>query len=152
MIERAVIRHDQMGTRRNFQSLGRDGDSLFSDLIDLFEKRFRVDDHAVAEYARLVLMDNSRRQQPQNKGLIADIHAMPGIMPALITRHDIKPVRQQINNLPFPFIAPLGTDYYNYHNVRTTCGSGWLIAKFCVQCQTKASYTPNSTTRYRRWF
>jgi hypothetical protein len=38
-----------------------------------------------------------------------------GIVPALIARNDIKPVRKQIDDLSLSFIAPLGTDNYDYH-------------------------------------
>ena len=60
-------------------------------------------------------MNDPRRQKPQNKGFIADINAVPGIMAALVTRNNIKPVRQQIDDLSLSFIAPLGADNYNYH-------------------------------------
>ena len=36
-------------------------------------------------------------------------------MPALVARHDVKTIREKINDFSLSFIAPLGSDYYNYH-------------------------------------
>ena len=115
VIESPVIRHYQMRPARDLEPFGRHRDSLLLDLIDLFKKRLWVDDHAVAEHAGLVLVNDARRQKPQNKGLVADINAVPGIMAALISRHDIKTVRQQIDDLSLSLIAPLGADNDNDH-------------------------------------
>ena len=104
-----------MRAARNLQPLGRDRDTFRRDLIDLFEERFRIDHHSVAEDARLVIVDNARRQQSQHECLIAHIDAVAGIMPALITLDDVEPVREKVNDLALSFIAPLGTDYYDYH-------------------------------------
>src|SRR5258708_40293673 len=106
-----------MGTARNLQPFWGDRNSLFLYLIDLFEKSFRVDYHAITEHACFVMVNDARRQEPQNKGFIADINAVPGIMPALITRHDIKSIRQQIYDLSLSLIAPLGADNYNNHSL-----------------------------------
>jgi hypothetical protein len=34
-----------------------------------------------------------------------------GIVAAIETRHDVKPPGQHVDNLPFAFIAPLGSDH-----------------------------------------
>lgn len=60
-------------------------------------------------------MDNSRRKQPEHERPVADINAMAGIVPALITLHDIEPIRQQVNDLSLAFIAPLGADNNDDH-------------------------------------
>ena len=65
-----MIRHYEMSPARDFETLRRDGNSLFSDLIDLFEKSFRVYDHAVAENARFVLVDDTRRQKQGYGGTV----------------------------------------------------------------------------------
>jgi hypothetical protein len=41
---------------------------------------------------------------------------MPGIVATLIPRDDIEAVREQIDNLSFSFVAPLGADD-NYDHI-----------------------------------
>jgi hypothetical protein len=60
-------------------------------------------------------MNNSRRQKTKNESPVAHINTVTGIVPALIARNDIKPIRQQVDDLSLSFIAPLGADYYYYH-------------------------------------
>jgi hypothetical protein len=62
-------------------------------------------------------MNDARRQEPQNEGFIPDVNRMTGVVPALIARDDVEPVRQQINNFSLSFVAPLSADYYNYHSL-----------------------------------
>jgi hypothetical protein len=36
---------------------------------------------------------------------------MAGIVAALVARNHVSPLREQVNDLSFAFIAPLGADY-----------------------------------------
>src|SRR6187200_622984 len=105
-----------MGTARDLQPFRCDVDSLCLDLVDLFEKRFRIDDHSVPQYARFIGMNDSRRKQSKHECPIADVNAMSGVVTALVTRNDVEPFRQKVNDLAFSFVAPLGTYNYNDHN------------------------------------
>src|SRR6266699_1702005 len=49
----------------------------------------------------------------KDKRTIAYLHGMSGIVPALIADHDVKAFGEQINDLAFAFIAPLGADYHD---------------------------------------
>ena len=60
-------------------------------------------------------MDYARRQQPQHEGFVAYVNAVPGVMPALVSRNDIEPIRKKIDNLALAFVAPLGTDNDDDH-------------------------------------
>ena len=51
------------------------------------------------------------RQQVKHKRSIADLNGMPGVVSALIARHDVEALGEQIDDLAFAFIAPLGADY-----------------------------------------
>ena len=86
-----------------------------AELVDLGEQRLRIDDDAVADGARDVRVENSRRQQPQNDLRRVDIHRVTGVVPALIARDDGKVRRQQIDDLAFAFISPLRTEYSDVH-------------------------------------
>src|SRR5882762_7356812 len=56
---------------------------------------------------------------------------MAGIVPALVTDHDVEAFREQIDDLTFAFIAPLGADYYNGfgHGLSRSLVSGILKSK-----------------------
>src|SRR5581483_2397892 len=55
------------------------------------------------------------RQEMENKGLVANLNRMPVIVAALIAHDDIEPLGEQIDDLAFSFIAPLGADdCYNH--------------------------------------
>ncbi len=86
-----------------------------AELVDLGEERLRIDDDPVADGARHVRVENSRRQEPQNDLRGADIHRMTGVVPALIARDDGEVRRQQIDDLAFAFISPLRTEYSDVH-------------------------------------
>jgi hypothetical protein len=53
-------------------------------------------------------MHNSRGQQVQHKRLVTHLDGMSGVMPALITRHNVEVFGQKVNDLAFAFITPLG--------------------------------------------
>ena len=59
MIQRAVIRKDQMGTRANLHSLRCHRYPLGHQPIGFFEESLGIDHHAVAQYARFSLMDDA---------------------------------------------------------------------------------------------
>jgi hypothetical protein len=47
----------------------------------------------------------------QDRLLAVDDQGMPGIMSALEAHHGGGPIRQQIDDLPFALVTPLGTYY-----------------------------------------
>src|SRR6185369_5311591 len=114
VVERAVIGKYQVRARTDLHTLGRNFDPLLDEAIGFDEESLRIDDHAVAQHAGLTAMDDARRQQVQHKRLVADLDRMPGVVPALITRDDVEPLREQIDDLAFTFIAPLGADDCDY--------------------------------------
>jgi hypothetical protein len=50
----------------------------------------------------------------QHERLVADLHGMAGIVSALVAHDDVEPLREQIDNLAFTFVAPLGADDRDY--------------------------------------
>ena len=46
----------------------------------------------------------------QHEGTIADLHGVAGVVSALITDHDIETLSEQIDDLAFALVTPLGTD------------------------------------------
>src|SRR6266850_1553074 len=100
-----------MSARADLDALRRHLDALFHEAVSLFKKCLRVNDHAVAEHARLALVHNTGRQQVKHERPIADLHRMPGVVSALITSDDVESLGKEINYLALAFIAPLGTNY-----------------------------------------
>ena len=50
---------------------------------------------------------------------LADSNGVAGIVTALIARNDIKVRRENVDNLAFAFVAPLGSDYDDvFHNIQ----------------------------------
>ena len=91
---------------------------MLRESIRFDEESLRIDHHAVAEHARLAAMHDARRQQVQHERLIADLDRVAGVVPALVARDDIETLCEQIDDLAFTFVAPLGADDCNYffHN------------------------------------
>ena len=60
-------------------------------------------------------MQDARRNQAQHELRAVDVHRVPGVVAALIARHDREARRQQIDDLPFAFIAPLRAEHREIH-------------------------------------
>ena len=50
---------------------------------------------------------NAGGNQFEHEFPIADLYRVPGVMPALIARNDVKMIGEKIDNLPFPLVSPL---------------------------------------------
>ena len=63
---------------------------------------------AAADHARGLRVKRTRRNQVQNIFLILHDNRVPRVGATLTARNDIRVRCQQVNNLPFSFIPPLG--------------------------------------------
>src|SRR5262245_24698633 len=72
------------------------------------EKRLGIQDYTRANEANLAVMQDSRWDQMQDELLALDNHGVTRIVPALVSRNDVELFSQQIDDLSFAFIAPLG--------------------------------------------
>jgi hypothetical protein len=55
-------------------------------------------------------MQDARRNQVEDDFRPPDINRMPGVMAALVAGDDVKGGRQEIDDLAFAFIPPLGAE------------------------------------------
>ena len=78
--------------------------------LDLAEQRGRVDHQPVADHGLLPGTQNAARNQLQDEFLLADENRVARIVSALIARHDIEPFREEIDDLAFTLVAPLGAE------------------------------------------
>jgi hypothetical protein len=63
-------------------------------------------------------MHYAGRQQMKHKRSFANLDRMSSVMTALIARHDIEPLGEQVDNLTLAFVAPLGANNCDYHNLK----------------------------------
>jgi hypothetical protein len=74
---------------------------------DLLEQRGGVDDHAVAEEAELVGMDDAGGDEPEGEVLVGELDRVAGVVPALVPRHHVECLAEQVDDLPFSLVPPL---------------------------------------------
>ena len=113
-VELAVVRQDEVGLLADQQPVA-DVDAQAGQLVDLREQRLRIDDHAVADDADDALVQDARRNQVQHELLAVDVHRVAGVVAALIPCDDTEVRREQVDDLPLAFIAPLRAQNRDIH-------------------------------------
>ncbi len=79
----------------------------FGEPVDFFDQTHRVNHHAIANDAGLPAAQDAGGNQVQHVFLTADENGVSRVVPALGTDHDVRPFRQDVNDLALAFIAPL---------------------------------------------
>jgi hypothetical protein len=112
VVDQLMIGHDHVGPVADHEHIGAGGNAFGFQVIDFADQHFRIHDDPVADDAYL-LLENARRDQVADELLSIHHHGVPGIVPSLKPNHHIGVGGQQIHNLTFPFIAPLGPNDYD---------------------------------------
>jgi hypothetical protein len=60
---------------------------------------------------------DARGKQVKHERFIANLDGMSGVVAALVSHHDVKTLGEQVDDLAFAFIAPLGADYCDNHRI-----------------------------------
>ena len=107
LVDREMPRHDQMRVARDVDLGGRAAALL--ELVELADQHLGIDDAAVADHARLAAHD-AARQRADLERLVADDDRVAGVRAALVAAHDVRVLREQVDDLPLAFVAPLRTD------------------------------------------
>jgi hypothetical protein len=76
--------------------------------FDLLHKGKGIDDNSVSDEAHFPRTKDSRWNKMQDVFLRAYEYGMAGVIPALGTHHHIGLLGEDVDNLSFSFIAPLG--------------------------------------------
>src|ERR1019366_6966261 len=125
-----VKRKDDVGGVADLEVL-LEHDPEGAQLLDLVEERLGIDDHPVAEDAEFVRMKDAGRDEPQREVFVAELHRMPGIVPALVAGHDVEGFAEKIDDLSLPLVAPLSAnDCKVFHAAgRLAWGGGgvWIV-------------------------
>ena len=123
-VVRLMPREDQVSTARHLQ-LGA-GDASRLERVDLLEQRRQIDDDAVGDHRDHVVVQDPRRNELQGVLLAADHHGVAGVVAALVAHHVGVLLRQQVDDLGFALIAPLGSDDDGDGHTRSPSG-GWNV-------------------------
>jgi hypothetical protein len=79
------------------------------ELVDLGQEDLGVDDAARADHTRLAA-EHPTRDLPDLEGLAVDDDRVARVRAALVATHEIRVLRQQIDDLPLPLVTPLCAD------------------------------------------
>ncbi len=109
-IELAMQRQDQRDVFGDAQIFRADGDALALQFVDFVEEGLRIDHHAVADHRSFEGRKHARRQQRQLVGDAVDDQRVAGIVAALEAHDDVGLLRQPVDDLALPLVAPLGAD------------------------------------------
>jgi len=115
-VQQQVVGHDQVGVGRDPQAAHVDPPS--PQAVDLLGQHLGVDDDAVADHARLARVEDPRRDQVELP-LDALAHdRVAGVVAALEADDRVRPLGEQVGDLPLALIAPLGADYDDPRHAR----------------------------------
>ena len=74
--------------------------------VDLRQQRLEVHDDAGPDDAGAAA-DDSRREQVEREVLVAELDGVAGVVAAVIARHDVEAVRQEVDELALALVSPL---------------------------------------------
>jgi hypothetical protein len=109
-IELAMQRQDQRDVLGDAQVLRADVDALALQFCNFIEKSLRVEHHAIADHRELAGPQHAGRQQRQLVGGAVDHERVAGIVAAPEAHDDVGLLRQPVDDLALPLVAPLGAD------------------------------------------
>ena len=58
-------------------------------------------------------MENPAGDLVQDERLVGDVHGVPGIRAPLIAHYPVRALSENVDELAFAFVSPLGADYDN---------------------------------------
>src|SRR5271165_3357474 len=78
--------------------------------VHFFDEGKRIQYDPVADDTTAAFAQHAARDELEDELLAVDGNRVPGIVAAGITRYKLEPLGQNVNNLAFAFITPLGAD------------------------------------------
>ena len=123
-VELAMQRQDQRDVFGDAQVFRTDGNALPLQFCNFIEESLGIEHHAIADHGQFRRPQHAGRQQRQLVGFAVDDQGMTGIMAALEAHNDVSLLRQPVDDLALPFVAPLGADDDNIgHFADIPCNS-----------------------------
>ncbi len=126
LVERLVVGHDKVRVVAHLEApLARETERLH--LRDLVQQRDGVDDHAVPDHAGRAFVEDAGRDKVQHERLLgvalAPLDGVAGVRAALVAGDDVHLRREQVDDLSFPLVAPLGADDDGDGHFLSRCGA-----------------------------
>ncbi|MNG62431.1 hypothetical protein D3C79_206340 [compost metagenome] len=112
LVQRHVEGQDQRAGRADTQTLAHRYAFLFQ-LGDLAQQGVRCNHHAVADQALHAFAQHARRDQVQHGLLTVDHQGVASVVATLVAHYGGSMFGQQINDLAFALITPLGAQDYD---------------------------------------
>ena len=124
-VHQLVVRQDQVGAGGDLEP----GAALAPPLehVDLVEQHLGIDDHAVADHRRDVVVEDARGDELQGEGLAVDDERVPRVVPALVADDQVHLLGEEVGELALALVAPLGSDHDGRRHVallEVVCGAG----------------------------
>ena len=110
-LDRAVVGQDQMG-REGHEEAAVHANPLLDQLFPLLAERVAIHDDAISNVAESVRAKDAGRDEMEDEGLIPHDDGVPGVRAALVAGHHVGFLAQEIDDLPFSLVTPLGA----YHD------------------------------------
>ena len=107
-IELLVVRHDQVSVPAHPQPSAIHAPAL--EHVDLVDERPRLDDHPVSDHRRDVVVEHAAGDQLQRERLAVDDDRVPGVVTALVANDHCHLFGDQVGELAFALVTPLGSD------------------------------------------
>ena len=87
--------------------------ALLHETVDLLEELIGVEHDAVANRAAHALMQDAAGDLVEDEVRVAEVHGVTGVCATLVAHDPRGAFREDVYELPFAFISPLGADYDN---------------------------------------
>ena len=104
-----VIREDHVSAVADQQVVA-DRDIAGAELVDFSQQRLGIDDDSWSNHRDDAGPQSTNRKQRQLIGLAVELHRVAGVVASLVAYDNVVLIRQQIDDFPFCFVAPLEPD------------------------------------------
>src|SRR5271166_4277633 len=120
--------------------------------IHFFDEGKRVEHDPVANYAAAALTQHAAGNELKDELLAMNRDRVSGVVAAGVARYDLEPLRENVNNFAFAFVAPLRADddrcpasFQLAAPSTTTC----INFKATAQIRTQLAVQPGSASKIR---
>ena len=110
-LDHAVVGQDDLGAVGD-EELAVDRQAGVLELLDLVEEGHGVEHDAVADDAFAAGAEDSAGDELEDELFAGDDDGVAGVVAAGVAGDDVELLRQDVDDLAFAFIAPLGTENY----------------------------------------
>src|SRR5262245_4285405 len=87
-----------------------DVDAVADESVDLGKQRFRVEHHAIAERATHAFVEDAAGDLVEDEAHVAQVDRVACVRAALVPDDPVRALGEDIDELAFPLVAPLGSD------------------------------------------